>query len=223
MSEAKKRYIRGFWKIDRGIAKVLKIISFFPAFVMFIVAVMCTVNVILTKAFNIVFPSMNDYVKYFFVCVVYMSVCHVQFETDFIYVDILTRKFSAAVNGVIGAMGDLLGVVTFAYVSRRMWFLFVEHLTYNKQSSTAIGHIPTWPFVLVFCVFAAILSFTFLRNILRRFIYHGSKRFDEDVLREAGVPELSIAAARPASTDEETAKATEEEYRKSQLNSGKEE
>ena len=212
MSEGRKQYIRGFWKVDRVIAKVLKICSYIPAFLMFLVAIAATVNVILAKTINLTWPSLNDYVCYIFVLVVYMSVCHVQFESDFIYVDILSNRFPNWLNTVIGCVGDLIGAITFAYVARRMWSLMIEHFVYDKQTSSSIGHIPTWPFVLIFTVFAAVLSFTFLWNLLRRGIYHGAKRFDEQVLLEAGVPQTSINAARLVSSDDETGRATEEEY-----------
>jgi len=189
MSEQKLNQLRRFYKMDRAMEGVLRILSYIAAVSVVLMAVIATLNVIAQKIFHGNIGSANDYVTYLFVLIIYTALPHVQMETDLTNVDILSGRFGKLPKLILSVLGDAIGLVTLTFVSYAMYTnVFVKYLSTQKVATVgATGTFVLWPFALIISVSMLLTALSFIWNNVRRIVYGGTKFIPNELCRQLGV------------------------------------
>ncbi len=189
MEQKKAERLRKFYKIDRGIERILRWLSYVAAVSVVLMAIIATVNVVAQKILHGNIGSANDYVTYLFVAVIYTALPHVQLETDLTSVDILSGKFRRVPKLIISVLGDAIGLVTLGYTSYAMYSnVFLKYLSTKKVASVgATGTFVLWPFAFLISLSMLLTALTFIWNNVRRVAYGGTKFIPETLCLQLGV------------------------------------
>lgn len=159
-----------FWKIDRGMRAVTKAVSYISPVCLLVVAIGATVNVITTKLFHWGVPSVNDWITYFLIPIVYLSLAHVQLDRGMVAVDFLSSRLPNWFNTAVNTIWDIIfSVVTF-YIARNMFTLMLDHIRLHKRSSVLAGSFPLWPMSMMLGVGMALYGICILWTMIRRFV-----------------------------------------------------
>ena len=180
--------IRSFYKVDRAIEKLLKWFSYVSGICIVITAVIATVNVVVQKVFHSNIPSVNDYITYMFVAIVYCAIPHVQMETNLTCVDILSTHFPKKMNLVIAILGDIIGLALYSFIGYALLTNSFKRY-YTLKTVAAVGSKGTfvlWPFALLMGVSMFLLAATLIWNNIRRVLYKGTKYMPNDLAQAAG-------------------------------------
>ena len=128
-----------FWKIDRAMRAAAKAVSYIPPVCLLAVAVVATVNIITTKLFHWGVPSVNDWIAYFLIPIVYLSLAYVQLDRGMVAVDFLSSRLPAWFNNAINTVWDLIFSLVAFYIARNMFTLMGEQFRLHKRSSVLAG------------------------------------------------------------------------------------
>ena len=156
-----------FQKIDGVIVKILKKISIISGLLMAIIAVLATANVLTSKILTWSIPSVNDWITYLFVGVVYCSIAYCRLGDGLISVDILSAHYPKIVKNIFSMICDLIGGFIFVMIVKCSIPLFKNNFDLNVMSSTGKGSFPLWPFNLAIVVFSAIMALAMAWGIVR--------------------------------------------------------
>ena len=154
-------------KIDKHITRIFKYVSYFSGAFLFLMAIFATVNVIYVKLFSKSIPSASDYVTYFMVPVVYLSVGFSLLDMGLVVADVLSRKFPRALVLIINSISYLLGAAASALIAWRQFDLMLNYYAINKRSSMVVLNFPLWPFCLVLSFGMVLLTLGFIWVIIR--------------------------------------------------------
>ena len=161
--------LTGFWKADAVIGKIMDIPSRLSPFILILIALAATVNVILAKTTGSSIPSVNDWISHLMIPAVWLCVGNVAVNRDLISVDFISKHFSKTVNNIIQAIGFLIGAGVTFYITSRQWFLMTENFKNGKLSSTSALHFPLWPFSLILVIGLGLTVIAFIWCAVRRF------------------------------------------------------
>ena len=159
----------GFWKVDGIIGKIMMIPSKITPFILIIMALAATINVIIAKVAGVSIPSVNDWISHLMIPVVWLCLGNVAVNRELISVDFVSKHFSKTVNSIIQAVGYLIGAVTTAYIMTRQWSLMIENINSGKWSSTNALHFPLWPFSLILVIGLGLTVIAFIWCAVRKF------------------------------------------------------
>lgn len=159
-----------FWKIDRAMRAAAKAVSYIPPVCLLAVAVVATVNIITTKLFHWGVPSVNDWITYFLIPIVYLSLAYVQLDRGMVAVDFLSSRLPAWFNNAINTVWDLIFSLVAFYIARNMFTLMGEQFRLHKRSSVLAGSFPLWPLALILGVGMALYGVCILWTMVRRFV-----------------------------------------------------
>lgn len=189
MREEYLNRIRAFYKVDRAVEKFLKYFSYLSAICIIVTAIIATINVVVQKVFHGNIPSVNDYVTYMFVIIVYCAVPHVQMETDLTCVDILSVHFPQKMNLVIAVLGDVIGMILYSFIGYALLTNSFQKY-FALKTVAAIGSKGTfvlWPFALLMALSMFLLTITLIWNNIRRILYKGTKYMPVELAEAVGV------------------------------------
>ncbi len=158
-----------FEKADRTIMRVVSFLALFSGLFMAVIAVAATANVLSSKIFMWSIPSINDYITYLFLGVVYCSIAYCQLGPGLICVDIISRHYPPLVSNLLSVLSSLLGMGIFGLIFHYSVPLFRENLAMKVMSSTGKGGFPLWPFNLTVVVFSALMVLAMAWTIVRVF------------------------------------------------------
>ncbi len=189
MTDAYLDRIRKFYRVDRILEKALKWFSYVSGACIVITALIATINVIAQKIFHHNLASVNDYVTYMFVVIVYCAVPHVQLETDLTCVDILSNHFSRKMNLVIAVIGDLIGLGLYSFIGYALITnTFIKYFLLNTVAAIGSkGTFVLWPFPLLMAASMFLLCITLIWNNIRRILYKGTKFMPRELAEAVGV------------------------------------
>lgn len=159
-----------FWKIDRGMRTVTKAVSYISPICLLVVAIGATINVITTKLFHWGVPSINDWITYFLIPIVYLSLAHVQLDRGMVAVDFLSSRLPAWFNNTLNSIWDIIFALVSFYIARNMFTLMLEHIRLHKRSSVLAGSFPLWPLSLMLGVGMALYGVCVLWTMVRRYV-----------------------------------------------------
>ena len=130
-------------------------------------AIIATVNVIYSKMFSKSIPSASDYITYFLVPVVYLSVAHALLDKGLVVADVLSRKFPRLVVLIINSISYVVGAVAGVFIASRQYSLMLEYIAIRKRSSINRLNFPLWPFSFILGVGMLLMTFGFIWVIIR--------------------------------------------------------
>lgn len=159
----------GFWKADAIVSKIMKYPSFLGPLLLIVIAVVATVNVIVSKVSGSSIPSANDWIRHFMIPTVWLSLGNVAVNRGLIQVDFLSLHFPDVVNRIIQAASYLLGAFVTGFICVQQWGLMQTNLAVGKMSSTNALSFHIWPFNLLMVLGLALSTFAFLWCAARQF------------------------------------------------------
>ncbi len=160
-------------KIDKIVVKTIKSISY--------VSGVCLIGIMFVAFFNVVgeklrlagvpitgIPASTEIIQYLHIPVVFMAAAYVTFDRGHTRIDLLSSKFPHAVQVFFEILGNVCGAGICAFVSQRGFVQMGKFITRHKMSSVSGIGFPLWPFALILAMGFAMLSFSFLWNIIRQ-------------------------------------------------------
>ncbi len=162
-------------KIDRIIVKVVKSISY--------VSGVCLVGIMFVAFFNVIgeklriaglpvtgIPASTEIIQYLHIPVVFMASAYVSFDRGHTRIDLLSSKMPQAMQSLFETLGYVCGAAICAFVSQRGFVQMLKFIKRHKMSSVSGFGFPLWPFALILGLGFALLSFSFLWNIVRQYL-----------------------------------------------------
>ena len=163
----------GFARADAIVLKVLRWISYPPAILLLIIALLATVNVITSKLFHVIVPSANDWITYLMIPIVFLSLGHVHLDRGLVVVDFLNKHYPKWLLTVIDIISHICLIALSIFMAYRQFLLMIDKFKIKEMSSTDAGHFYMWPFAGLLALGLAIFTFTSFWSILRDiFDYH---------------------------------------------------
>lgn len=159
-----------FWKLDGYLSRVMKSLSYIPAGCLLIVAVIATVNVITSKLFHWSVPSVNDWIEYFLIPIVYLSLAYVQLDRGMISVDFLSKRLPKWFNNTLNSIWDVIFAFFSFYIAHNMYGLMLEQISLHKRSSVLAGSFPLWPMAMILGLGMALYGVCILWTVIRRYM-----------------------------------------------------
>lgn len=163
-----------FDKIDNGIFKTLKYISYVATVFLAAMMILAVVNVVLEKLKKIGVPvegigDTPNWIMYMNIGVVFLASAYVTLERGHSGVDLLTRHYPKAIQNALGVLTHLAGCVVFAYISYLGYIkVLIPQLANNARiNDTLASSFPQWPFGALYIFGMVILSFSQLWGAVR--------------------------------------------------------
>ena len=116
-----------FVKADAIVLKILKWISYPPAVMMVIVALLATINVITSKFFHIMVPSCNDWITYLLIPIVFMSIGHVHLDRGLVVVDFVNKHYPKWLLTIIDIVSNILLIGLNGFIGWRAYVLMADN------------------------------------------------------------------------------------------------
>ncbi len=145
----------------------------FGSYVLVAMVVLTTADITLRRVFNSPFPFTYELVEFMLVLVAYS---YIPFTTSLgrhVSMDTLTSRFPAATRKKIILLGDLLTVILFALIC---WQNVLQGFNILHQgTTTAILHVPRFPFQFWVALGSALACLVFLSKIIKSQLEGGTK------------------------------------------------
>ena len=196
-----------FDKIDSGVYKVIRVISYAAGVFLFAIMALAVINVILEKLHKMGVPvngigDTKQWVQYLNVCVVYLATAYVTLERGHSSMDLLTRRYPTVVQKILNAVAYFAGAVVFSYIGYLgVVKVLAGQLANNARiNETLATSFPQWPFGVAYSFGFFLLGFSCLWAFIR--ILFGKAPAQEAVDVEAKNKELLEQAAAEAAAEE---------------------
>jgi TRAP-type transport system small permease protein len=138
----------------------------FGSYVLVGMVILTSTDITLRRLFNSPFPFTYELVEFMLVLVAYSYVPFTTSLARHVSMDTLTSHFPAATRKNIVLMGDFLTVILFALIS---WQNVLQGINVLHQgATTAILHVPKFPFQFMVALGAALACLVFLSKIIKR-------------------------------------------------------
>lgn len=164
------RFRKLFWKVDGYFSKAMKLVSYIPPFCLLAVALVATINIITTKLFHWSIPSVNDWITYFLIPIVYLSLAYVQLDRGMVAVDFMSSRLPKWFNDTLNTIWDLLFAAVSFYIAKNMAGLMFDFLGLHKRSSVLPGSFPLWPLAFVLFLGMLLYGLSTIWIVFRRYI-----------------------------------------------------
>jgi TRAP-type C4-dicarboxylate transport system permease small subunit len=159
----------GFRKIDRAVVKTIRLISYGSGFCLVAIMLMAFFNVLGEKLFKHGIPTSTETVQYLHIPVVFLTAAYVTLDRGHTRIDLLSSRIPPGLQKACVLMGNLLGIFICSFISYRGLIQTGRFFARHRMSSvTGIG-FPLWPCALLFSLGFALLSLSYLWNIIRQF------------------------------------------------------
>ena len=196
-----------FDKIDSGVYKVIRAISYAAGAFLFAIMALAVINVILEKLHKMGVPvngigDTKQWVQYLNVCVVYFATAFVTLERGHSNMDLLTRRYPSIVQTILSAVAYLAGAAVFSYIGYLgVTKVLAGQLANNARiNETLATSFPQWPFGVAYSFGFFLLGFSCLWAFIR--ICFGKAPAQDAVDIEAKNKELLEQAAAEAAAAE---------------------
>lgn len=196
-----------FDKIDSGVYKTIRVVSYAAGIFLFAIMALATINVILEKLHKMGVPvngigDTKQWVQYMNVCVVYFATAFVTLERGHSSMDLLTRVYPSIVQKVLSAVAYLAGTAIFGYIGYLGVVKVVSGQIANNAriNETLATSFPQWPFGVAYSFGFFLLGFSCLWAFVR--ILYGKAPAQDAVDVEAKNKELLEQAAAEAAAEE---------------------
>jgi len=163
-----------FDKVDNGIFKTLKCVSYAATVFLAAMMVLAVVNVVLEKLKKIGVPvegigDTPNWIMFMNIGVVFLASAYVTLERGHSGVDLLTRHYPKIVQEVLSALSHLAGFVVFVFVSYLGYIkVLIPQLENNARiNDTLASSFPQWPFGALYIFGMALLAFSQLWGVVR--------------------------------------------------------
>jgi TRAP-type C4-dicarboxylate transport system permease small subunit len=128
--------------------------------------ILTSTDITLRRLFNSPFPFTYELVEFMLVLVAYSYVPFTTSLARHVSMDTLTSRFPAATRNKIILAGDFLTIILFALIS---WQNVLQGLNVLHQgATTAILHVPKFPFQFMVALGSALACLVFLSKIIKR-------------------------------------------------------
>ena len=195
-----------FDKIDSGVYKVIRVISYAAGVFLFAIMALAVINVILEKLHKMGVPvngigDTKQWVQYMNICVVYFATAFVTLERGHSNMDLLTRRYPTIVQKILNAVAYLAGTVIFSYIGYLGVVKVVMGQIENNAriNETLATSFPQWPFGVAYSFGFFLLGFSCLWAFVR--ICFGKAPAQDAVDVEAKNKELLEQAAAEAAEE----------------------
>ncbi len=173
-----------FLKIDGIFMIVTKVFSWISPFILVIMSLIATVNVITAKLFVVSVPGNIYWITYLLVPVIFFAVSHEQLYRGLSYVDIFTNRFPQWVNTIVRFFSMVAGALIFALFGYSGISKLQSTYQYKTLSDTNSGGFYLWPFYLILVAMCFLLAATFVWSAVRVLYYKGEIPYPGAVMPE---------------------------------------
>lgn len=163
-------------KLDKIIFKLMYFISMLSGICLLLVAVLCTIDSLLSKFLSVSIPSGTDWVTYLNIPVVFLSMGYIQIERGNTVVDILSSKFPKKMDKIVKVCAYFLSVLLCAYLGKCGFSIMIDKINKHAMSSGQMSAFSVWPFAMIIAVGYTLAAIAFLWCIIREFLIPPEKR-----------------------------------------------
>ena len=163
-------------RIDSIVKSLVAICSGFEKFGSYVLVgmvLLTSTDIFLRRFFNSPFPFTYELVEFMLVLVAYS---YIPFTTSLgrhVSMDTLTSRLSPAARKKIILIGDFLTIIIFGLIS---WQNVLQGLNVlNQGATTAILHVPKFPFQFMVALGSALACLVFLSKIIKSQMEVGTK------------------------------------------------
>ena len=156
-----------FRKADAVVVRIFRYISYPPAVLLIIVALIATINVITSKTIKWIIPSNIDWITYLIIPIVFLSLAHVQLDRGLVTVDFLSTHYPAWLQKIIDIISNVILIFINGFIGYRGYVLMFSKIATQEMSSTDKGNFPLWPFCFLLAFGMTCFAFTSFWSILR--------------------------------------------------------
>jgi TRAP-type C4-dicarboxylate transport system permease small subunit len=174
-----------FQSIDKALSKVLKGAVYLSVFSAMYMTVSATVDVIMTKFFNLPIPGTTEMIEDLNIVLVFMALGYVQISRGHMTGGIINEHLSKGVNKVINLICYVMAFIIAGLICWRsipLLFTFIE----NNTEKIGLFNYPLWPFALVTFIGFALLTIAYVLSFIRELTGQNI----EDTATESRIPEL---------------------------------
>jgi TRAP-type C4-dicarboxylate transport system permease small subunit len=137
----------------------------FGSYVLVGMVILTSTDIFLRRAFNSPFPFTYELVEFMLVLVAYSYVPFTTSLARHVSMDTLTMHLPAATRKRILLAGDILTIILFALIS---WQNVLQGINVLHQgATTAILHVPKFPFQFMVALGSALACLVFLSKIIK--------------------------------------------------------
>lgn len=160
----------GLKKIDHVVYKFMWAVSIISGVCLLITAILCTVDVLLSKFLSMSIPNGTEWVTYLNIPVVFCAIAYIQIDRGHTAVDLISAKFPKVMQKIIKVIGDILGACVCGFAGYCAWTLTADKFYTAAKSSSAANAFVIWPFaafiVLGFVLVAVAFAWCIVRDIV---------------------------------------------------------
>lgn len=164
---AEKEKHPGFAKADAIVLRIFRYISYPPAILLIIVALVATVNVVTSKTIKWIVPSNIDWITYLLIPIVFLSLAHVQLDRGLVVVDFVNTHYPKWLKKGMDIVCNALLVLLNGFIGWRGFVLMASKYALKEMSSTDTGSFFIWPFCFLLGFGMFCFAFTSFWSILR--------------------------------------------------------
>lgn len=154
-------------RLDNGIFKVMKVISYASAVCLLVITILSTFDVFSSKLFHSGITNATDIVTYLNIPVVFLSAAYVQLERGHTHIDLIYTHFPKPVQKLIHIIGNLAGIGVSGFCCFRAVVLTMSKIDTVAKSSSAASAFIIWPFAALIALGFLLLSVAFFWSLIR--------------------------------------------------------
>jgi TRAP-type C4-dicarboxylate transport system permease small subunit len=161
--------------LDRWYKVFTRWMSYLAGAALFVITVVCFVDVIGWKFFGWTFPSQVGLVANLNVVVVFLAAAYVQMDRGSVSIELLQNRFNRVVKLVTRMFASVLGVGVCWFAAYRGWSYFAE-LYHTHATDNGAWHFKTWPFEAVLVLGWSLMGLAFVFTIVREVVDYRRRR-----------------------------------------------
>ncbi len=153
-----------FRTIDRFYSKLLTYVNSFTAFMVFVLMLLITADVVSRTAFNNPFQGVSEIVSNCIIILCFLEIPYVLMRGTHVRTTMVYDKVGPRVKAVIDFVACLLGIAVFALIIKSSWGNFIKSALINDAEIAGSVRIPTTPgrFAVIVGSVMMIIEFLFL-------------------------------------------------------------
>jgi TRAP-type C4-dicarboxylate transport system permease small subunit len=159
---------KGISALVGTLTAIARVFEKFGSYVLVAMVLLTTTDITLRRLFNSPFPFTYELVEFMLVLVAYSYIPYTTSLGRHVSMDTLTCRFPAATRQRIILIGDFITVILFGLIS---WQNILQGLNVmNLGATTAILHVPKYPFQFMVALGSALACLVFLFRILNSMV-----------------------------------------------------
>lgn len=179
-----------FRKIDSAYSKLLTLIDAFTAFMVFVLMVLITADVVSRTLLNHPFQGVSEIVSNCIIILCFLEIPYVLMRGTHVRTTLIYDKVGHNGKCIIDIIAGIIGIVVFALIIQSSWGNFTKALAINDAEIAGSVRIPTVPGRFSVILGSALMVIEFIFQTIKNLIkLKHPDAFDDEKRPESAIPE----------------------------------